>query len=102
MALKNKSLVMYLKNLFILLILSIISLKSFSQDYYLTKTDSIPCSDLSFSATAQGYLKGLYYINSNGKSIEINGRENVPDVLTLFMGGEYFDKVPQKAHKPES
>lgn len=93
---------MKIKIITIGILLFITSFTIYSQDFFIVKKDTIFCSNLIFSSTAQGYLKSIGYKDVNGKNISIKGRKNVPDVITFFINGHYIDKTPLKASKPNS
>jgi len=92
---------MQIKKLTLLLAILIISIHSYSQDYFIVNKDTTFCSNLGYKTTAQGYLKSISY-TANGKDISIKKRKNVPDVETFFIEDVIRDKVPLKANKPDS
>jgi hypothetical protein len=73
----------------------------FGQDYFVVGKKTTYCSNLAYTTTAQGYLKTMTYVTEEGKTVSLQGRDNVPDVTTFFINGEYFDKVPLNANKPD-
>ena len=70
------------------------------KDYFVTKTDTVFCTELTYNTTAQGYLKNFKYTDLTGKPVEI--KKNVPDVQTFYHHGQTDDKIPLKADKPDS
>ena len=70
------------------------------KDYFVTKTDTVFCTELTYNTTAQGYLKSFKYTDLTGKPVEI--KKNVPDVQTFYHHGQTDDKIPLKADKPDS
>ncbi len=87
---------------FLVLLVSTLCFNSYAQDYFIVGNDTTFCSDLSYSTTAQGYLKKIQYTDSDGKTVLIKGRKKVPDVATFYQDGVFIDKTPLKAHKPKS
>lgn len=80
----------------------IFSVICYSQDYFVVENDTIFCSNLEYGTTAQGYLKSVRYTDENGEKVVIEGRKEVPDVLTFYRQEVTIDKIPQKADKPKS
>lgn len=82
--------------------LFISSIICYSQDYFVVENDTTFCSNLEYGTTGQGYLKSVRYKDENGKNIVIEGRKNVPDVLTFYRQEVTIDKIPLNADKPKS
>jgi len=76
--------------------------KNKTEEYFVTKDDTVFCKDMSYGTTAQGFLNELKYTDLNGNKVELKGRKNVPDVLTFYKFGSIIDKTPLKANKPDS
>lgn len=91
---------MKMKKMIIGVLLIITCINVYAKDYFIVKDDTTFCNNLQYTTTAQGYLKSISYDDLNGNSVSLNGRKNVPDVLTFFIKGIYFDKTPLKANKP--
>jgi hypothetical protein len=70
-----------------------------TNDYFITKKDTIFCTELTYTTTARGVLKSIKYTNLNGQKIEI--KKNLPDVQTFYLFGSSYDKIPFKANKPD-
>jgi hypothetical protein len=93
---------MPIKKLTMLLVILIISINSYSQDYFIVNKDTTFCSNLNFKTSGQGYLRFISYTNENGKEIIISKRKKVPDITTLHIDDTTRDRIPQKANKPNS
>ena len=76
-------------------------------DYFVVRKDTTFCTGLNYTTTIQGYLKTLNYKTLDGEEVSLEGRKNVPDVLTFYISSKnpdeaYFvDKTPLKANKPD-
>ena len=70
--------------------------------YFVTGSDTVFCTSLEYGTSAQGYLNNLEYTDLTGKNVLLHGRKEVPDVSTFHMGSIVYDKVPLKAHQPDS
>ncbi len=92
---------MKMKKTTIGLLLIITCINVYAQDFFIVREDTTFCNNLKFSTTSQGYLKSISYDDLNGKSVSIEGRKKVPDVLTFCINGSLIDKTPLKAHKPD-
>ncbi len=84
-----------------------ISLQAHSQtNYFVYKTDdgtdTIFTKNIDYKLTAQGYLARINYTDPDGKNWEMEGRKNLENVETFFIGGGWTDKIPQKTSKPDS
>ena len=95
---------MFQKVIFLVAVFLISSNLFFAQtekpkDYFVTKTDTVFCTDLTYDLTSQGYLKSIKYKDLNGTSVEI--KKNVPDVQTFYHFENTKDKIPLKANKPD-
>lgn len=73
-----------------------------AQKYFVVGKDTTFCTKLSYLTTSQGALNQIKYTDSDGKSVEIKGKSNVPDVTTFCINGVCSDKIPLKANKPNS
>ncbi len=89
-----------MKKLFTLFIY-LISLTTFSQDYFIVDNEETYCSNLSFEITSQSYLSSISYTDTIGKKIVIEGRKKVPNISTFYINGILIDKIPQKIDKPK-
>ena len=74
-----------------------------SQNYYITtKKDSVPCKEITdFSTNAQGKMVELLYTDKDGKAFKLKKNE-MPDIKTLCMGGQIFDRMPLDTDRPDS
>ena len=84
-----------------------ISICAHSQtNYFVSKTDegtdTIFTKNLSYKVTSQGYLSSINYTDSEFQSWVIEGKKNLVNVETFFIGGGWTDKIPQKTTKPDS
>jgi len=70
--------------------------------YFVTKSnDTTFCKNLDFGTNIQGSLNALIYEDMNGKKVNLEGRKNVPDVVTFYINDTITDKVPLKPNKPD-
>jgi len=72
-----------------------------AQDFFIVAKDTTFCSNLKFVTNLFGTLNFISYTDINGQDIEINGKENVPMVMTFHIGRDFIDLIPLKAEKPE-
>jgi len=84
-----------------------VSLHAHSQTNYFVYrtdagTDTIFAKNIGYEVTAQGYLGKITYIDLEGKIWEMEGKKNLKNVETFFIGGGWTDKIPQKTSKPDS
>jgi len=68
------------------------------QDYFVVRNDTTFCDNLLYRTDPQGTLNKISYTLS-GKKVEIKGKKNVPDVITLYIKGEAIDRTPLKPKK---
>ena len=74
-----------------------------SKDYFiLDNKDTTYCLKLWFGTNPQGYLNHLKYTKLDGSTIEIEKKQNVPNVTTFYQQGHSIDKTPLKANKTDS
>uniref|UniRef100_UPI00404A98B5 hypothetical protein n=1 Tax=Gelidibacter sp. TaxID=2018083 RepID=UPI00404A98B5 len=93
---------MRLSKFVIAVLIGVLSTNMSAQDYFVVQNDTTFCKNLDYRTTAQGYLKKISYINSEGNEVSIEGRKNVPDVITFYRDSLTIDKIPLKASKPDS
>jgi len=48
-----------------------------------------------------GTLGKINYQDETGKFVTAEGKKNLADISTMYTNGKTFDKIPQKAHKPD-
>ncbi|MBK6641852.1 MAG: hypothetical protein IPG39_11790 [Bacteroidetes bacterium] len=68
--------------------------------YYVTKKGHCFCDTLSYSTNIQGFLSEINFVDLNGKSVKMEGKENVPNVLTFYLNGITTDKIYTIPDKP--
>lgn len=66
------------------------------RDYYVTDSDTVFCTDLSYKITIQSYLSKVSYVNSDDKNITLKGKKNLRNISTFYINGETIDRIPQK------
>lgn len=65
-------------------------------------TDTIFTKKIDYKVTAQGNLSRIQYTDLEGKTWEMEGRKNLENVETFYIGGGWTDKIPQKTNRPDS
>lgn len=91
------------KNIITFLFLNVAYFSSFSQDYFVkSNKDTVKCSELEFSTQGQGKISDLSYKDKNGKPVVLKKKSEIPDIITLFIGGITFDRMPLDLDKPDS
>ncbi|HLP14523.1 MAG TPA: hypothetical protein VK177_21510 [Flavobacteriales bacterium] len=95
-----------MKKSIVVVLMAVVSFAGISQSvksdyYFVTKQDTVFCQKLSYSTTNQGFLSSISYTDMKGNETSIKGKKKVPDVVTFYMKGSYYDKVPLKANKPK-
>ena len=92
-----------MKKIFISLLLSLtfnaVAQQNSEKNYYIIKNDTVFCTNLTYETTAQGVLKSLKYTDESGKQVET--KQGVSDVTTIYHFGQMMDKIPFKAEKPD-
>ena len=94
-----------MKKIFFISLLSLcyglcIAQKNKATCYFVSEKDTVFCNDLSYTTSVQGELRKLEYKDLQGKKISLKGKENIPNVLTIFIDGAVIDKTPLNAVKP--
>lgn len=90
-----------IKNFFYMAVI-LIGIKSYAQkDYYIIDEDTTRCSYLRYEVAGTGTLAKINYQDATGKFVTAEGKKNLIDISTMFTNGKTFDKIPQKAHKPD-
>jgi len=84
--------------LFLIAVLSGLSIKAQSEPapyYFITlERDTTFCMSLDYGTNTQGFLERLTFLKTNGEEIDIKGESKVPNVVTFYMEGLTYDKVP--------
>jgi hypothetical protein len=86
----------------LILILGIVFIPSFAQedipDYYFInlQKDTVFCESLSYGTNTKGYLNRLDYITNDNVPYELNGKKNIPNILTFYINGKSLDKIPYR------
>ena len=63
--------------------------------YFVTNDlDTTFCMSLDYGTNTQGFLDRLTFIKTNGEDSDIKGKNKVPNVVTFYMEGITYDKVP--------
>ena len=63
--------------------------------YFVTnERDTTFCMSLDYGTNTQGFLDRLTFIKTNGEDSDIKGKSKVPNVITFYMEGLTYDKVP--------
>ena len=63
--------------------------------YFVTnELDTTFCMSLDYGTNTQGFLDRLTFIKTNGEDSDIKGKNKVPNVVTFYMEGITYDKVP--------
>lgn len=77
-----------------------IQLTCTAQNYFVVGKDTTFCAELFYLTNAQGALNSIKYTDTDGKTVELKGKNDVPDVTTFCKEGICWDKIPLKAEKP--
>jgi hypothetical protein len=93
---------MNIKTITILFFLVSAGLNAIAQDYFIKGKDTVFCQQLEFKLNAQEYLKSVKYTDEKGNASTITDRFELLDIITIYQGGIYLDKIPLKANKPDS
>ena len=84
--------------LFLITILTGLKAKSQSEPapfYFVTnERDTTFCMSLDYGTNTQGFLDRLTFIKTNGEEIDIKGEYEVPNVVTFYMEGITYDRIP--------
>ena len=84
--------------IFLIAILSGLKAKSQSEPapfYFVTnERDTTFCMSLDYGTNTQGFLDHLTFIKTNGEEIDIKGEYEVPNVVTFYMEGITYDRIP--------
>lgn len=84
--------------LFLITIFSVLNCISQSEPapfYFVTnERDTTFCISLDYGTNTQGVLEHLTFIQTNGEESDIKGKSKVPNVVTFFMEGITYDKIP--------
>ncbi len=64
--------------------------------------DTIFCKAVSYRTTPQGYLGQVVYTDLDGKTWEMEGKNNLKSISSFYNGGGFTDKIPQRVSKPDS
>jgi len=63
--------------------------------YFVTnERDTTFCMSLDYGTNTQGFLDRMTFIKTNGEESNIKGKGRVPNVVTFYMEGKTYDKVP--------
>jgi hypothetical protein len=63
--------------------------------YFVTvDRDTTFCMSLDYGTDTKGFLERLTFIQTDGVEIDIKGVRRVPNIITFYMEGFYFDKIP--------
>ena len=92
---KNQAILIALVGAFLLTPIGVLA-----ESYFIVGNDTTFCDKLSYKTTGQGYLKSITYTTTSGEEVHVEGKKNVPDVITFCINGSFFDKTPLKANKP--
>ena len=84
--------------IFLITILSGLKAKAQSEPapfYFVTnERDTTFCMSLDYGTNTQGFLDRLTFIKTNGEEIDIKGEYEVPNVVTFYMEGKTYDRIP--------
>ena len=63
--------------------------------YFITnERDTTFCMSLDYGTNTKGFLDRLTFIKTNGEEMEIKGKNKVPNIVTFYIEGITYDKVP--------
>lgn len=84
--------------LLVITILSGLNAKAQSEPapyYFVTnELDTTFCMSLDYGTNTQGFLDRMTFIKTNGEESDMKGKSKVPNVVTFYMEGKTYDKVP--------
>ena len=65
-------------------------------EYYFVKHDfdTVFCKSLSYGTGTWGVLNRLEYTTPEGISYELRGKNNIPKIITFYLNGKTFDRIP--------
>ncbi len=94
-----------MKKIFFTIVISFLSIAAIAQStksklYFVTEKDTVFCEKMYYTKNAKG-LCTLQYKEINGDSVSIVGRgsrKRVPKVLTFYIDGSVYDRVPFMIH----
>ena len=71
--------------------------KDTPQFYFINlQKDTIFCKSLNYGTNTKGYLNRLDYVTTDDVPYEINGKKNVPHILTFYINGKTLDRIPYR------
>lgn len=88
--------------LILILLLGFINTPAYTQEntpesYFINlQKDTVFCKTLNYSTNTKGYINSLDYITINDIPYEFKGKKNVPNILTFYINGKTFDKIPYR------
>ena len=63
--------------------------------YFITnERDTTFCMSLDYGTNTKGFLDRLTFIKTNGEVMDIKGKNKVPNIVTFYIEGITYDKVP--------
>jgi hypothetical protein len=82
---------------------SVLNAKSINTPYYFVTVDQDTtfCYDLSYHLGEGGELYQLSYTDLSGVRVKLSGIKKMPNVVTFYLNGHTFDKVPSDLNSPK-
>lgn len=78
-----------------------ISKRKVKKYYFVTKEhDTVRCKKMEWNVLTNGKLRTLEYTDLDGKKIHLKGKNKVPNIITFYENGTFYDKLPSKINKP--
>jgi hypothetical protein len=63
--------------------------------YFVTfSRDTTFCMSLDYGTNTTGFLSRLTFVQTDGEEYDIKGERRVPDVVTFYMEGITYDRIP--------
>ena len=63
--------------------------------YFVTiERDTVFCKSLDYATNTKGFLDRVRYETMDGKLIDRKGKNKVPEIVTFYMDGKTYDKIP--------
>lgn len=82
--------------------LGLISIPGYTQEhtpqfYFINlQKDTVFCKSLKYGTNTKGNLNRLDYVTINDVPYELNGKKNIPNILTFYINGKTLDKIPYR------
>ena len=97
---------MKLNQLIVIALLMTLSQEGFTQtnnrdEYFVTSTDTVFCTDLNWGIMNNSRISDLEYTDMKGEKVVIKGKKNMPEILTLYKNGKITDKIQLEPDRPQ-